>query len=179
MSIAIILRSTNKVEHIIRCKSLEQQKQTYKQMAKDQKRLPNSYNRHKQSRLYCYTKDKHIQQLCGDSDFWFSMYSGRQYIYKIILDNAQNKMVTSMNEYQFIDIHGIHKAECIVENVVYNAPYYSDTTGSYYSTNKNDSISIKALKKAIEDFKEIETLKQKYESKLKDWNKKSVKGLNT
>lgn len=84
-----------------------------------------------------------------------------------------------MNEYQFIDIHGIHKAERIVENVVYNAPYYSDITGSYYSTNKNYSVSIKALKKAIEDFKEIETLKQKYESKLKDWKKKSVKGLNT
>ena len=80
-----------------------------------------------------------------------------------------------MNEYRFIDIHGIHKAQRIVENVVYNAPYYSDNTGSYYPTNKNDSVSIKALKKAIEDFKVLETLKQKYESKLKDWNKKSVK----
>ena len=41
-----------------------------------------------------------------------------------------------MNEYRFIDIHGIHKAQRIVENVVYNAPYYSDNTGSYYPTNK-------------------------------------------
>jgi hypothetical protein len=89
MNINIVLRSTNKVEHTIRCKSLEQQKQTYKQMVKDQKRLPNSYNRHKQSRLYCYTKDKHIQQLCGDSDFWFSMYSGKQYVYKTVLDNTE------------------------------------------------------------------------------------------
>ena len=84
-----------------------------------------------------------------------------------------------MNEYRFIDIHGIDKAQRIVENVVYDAPYYSDITGSYYSTNKNDSVSIKALKKAIEDFKVLETLKQKYESKLKDWNKKSVKVINT
>lgn len=84
-----------------------------------------------------------------------------------------------MNEHQFIDIHGIDKAQRIVENVVYDATHYSDTTGSYYSTQKNDSVSIKALKKAIEDFKELEALKQKYESKLKDWNKKSVKWLNT
>ena len=84
-----------------------------------------------------------------------------------------------MNEYRFIDIHGIDKVQRIVENVVYDAPYYSDTTGSYYSTDKNNSVSVKALKKAIEDFKELETLKQKYESKLKDWNKKLVKGLNT
>lgn len=84
-----------------------------------------------------------------------------------------------MNEHQFIDIHGIDKAQRIVDNVVYDAAYYSDTTGSYYSTDKNDSVSVKALKKAIEDFKELETLKQKYESKLKDWNKNSVKELST
>ena len=84
-----------------------------------------------------------------------------------------------MNEYRFIDIHGIDKAEHIIENVVNDAPYYSNIHASYYSTDKNNSVSVKALKKAIEDFKVLETLKQKYESKLKDWNKKSVKGINT
>ena len=84
-----------------------------------------------------------------------------------------------MNEYMFIDIHGIDKAQRIVGNVVYDASYYSDTTGSYYSTDKNHSVSIKKLRKAIEDFKELETLKQKYESKLKYWNTKIVKGINT
>ena len=66
-------------------------KATHKQMIKDQKRLPNSYNRQKQSRLYCYTKDKYLQQLSGDSEFWLSMYSGRQYVYKLVLDSTQTK----------------------------------------------------------------------------------------
>lgn len=91
MNINIVLRSTNKIEHIIKCKSLEQAQQTHKQMVKDQKRLPNSYNRHKQSRLYCYIKDKHLQQLSGDSEFWLSMYSGKQYVYKLVLDSTQTK----------------------------------------------------------------------------------------
>ena len=91
MNINIVLRSTNKIEHTIKCKSLEQAQQTHKKLIKDQKRLPNSYNRHKQSRLYCYIKDKHLQHLSGDSKFWFSMYSGKQYVYKLVLDNAQTK----------------------------------------------------------------------------------------
>ena len=91
MNINIVLRSTNKIEYSIKCKSLEQAQQTHKQMVKDQKRLPNSYNRHKQSRLYCYTKDKYLQQLSGDSEFWLSMYSGRQYVYKLVLDSTQTK----------------------------------------------------------------------------------------
>ena len=91
MNINIVLRSTNKIEYIIKCKSLEQAQQTQKQMVKDQKRLPNSYNRHKQSRLYCYTKDKHLQQLSGDTKFWLSMYSGKQYVYNLVLDSTQTK----------------------------------------------------------------------------------------
>lgn len=92
MNINIVLRSTNKIEHIIKCKSLEQAQQTHKKLIKDQKRLPNSYNRHKQSRLYCYTKDKHLQQLSGDTKFWLSMYSGKQYVYKLVLDNTNTML---------------------------------------------------------------------------------------
>ena len=88
MNINIVLRSTNKIEHTIKCKSLEQ---AHKQMVRYQKRLPNSYNRQKQSRLYCFTKDKHLQRLSGDSKFWFSMYSGKQYVYKLVLGSTHTK----------------------------------------------------------------------------------------
>ena len=81
MKIDIILRSTGQVQCTVKLKSDEHCTQTLKIFRKVQKRLPNSYNRHKQSRKYCYTLDRKLQQLTGDRSLFISMYSGSQYIY--------------------------------------------------------------------------------------------------
>ena len=83
MKIHVVLKSTNKVEQVLFCKSKEHRDLCLKKLNQYQKRLPNSYNRHKQGRNYCYKVDKKIQKLLGVDNFWFSMYSGNQYKYLI------------------------------------------------------------------------------------------------
>lgn len=79
-----------------------------------------------------------------------------------------------MNAFLFIENHGIDKAERIVNNVVCDAEYYSDSTGSYYSSNKNDSVGIKSLRQAIREYKALMLAKSAYEARLQHW--KSVVG---
>lgn len=51
---------------------------TFKKLVKYKRNLPNSYNRHKQCRKYCYNVDKKVSKLLG-KDVFFSSYSGNQY----------------------------------------------------------------------------------------------------
>ena len=55
----------------------------------------------------------------------------------------------------FIQSVGLKRAESIAD---VSWPFYSPKTSSYYAINKNNSISIKHLKKALIEFKEILTL---------------------
>lgn len=75
-----------------------------------------------------------------------------------------------MNAYVFYKTHGKEKTTRIVDNAPENSPYfarfYSDKTGSYYNTNKNDSVSLKELKKAISDFGELEILENRIKKEL-------------
>ena len=52
----------------------------------------------------------------------------------------------------FVLLHGIEKSERIADS---KYQFYSDKTGSYYATDKNESVSIKHLKKAIKEYKRI------------------------
>lgn len=80
-----------------------------------------------------------------------------------------------MNEYAFIDKYGIDRAKKVVENVVFNAEYYSEKTGSYYSSNKNDSINIKKLRRAIKEFDECMLARERSEKLICEWQSKSLK----
>lgn len=81
MNISVVLKSTKKVACVIKVKNEEQSDQVLKFLQKIQRRLPNSYTRHKQSRKYCYNLDRKVQNVVGDNTLWISMYSGRQYVY--------------------------------------------------------------------------------------------------
>lgn len=52
----------------------------------------------------------------------------------------------------FIKEIGLERAERIADA---SYPFYSPKTASYYATNKNHSISIKHLKKALIEYKDI------------------------
>ena len=52
----------------------------------------------------------------------------------------------------FILLHGLEKAKRIADS---KHQFYSDKTGSYYATDKNESVSIKHLKKAVKEYKQI------------------------
>lgn len=56
----------------------------------------------------------------------------------------------------FVMCHGIEKAERIADASYH---YYSEKTSSYYSSNKNNSISIKHLKKAVIEYRKIQHTK--------------------
>lgn len=57
----------------------------------------------------------------------------------------------------FVLLHGIEKSERIAD---IHYPFYSDKTSSYYATDKNQSVSIKHLKKAIIEYKKIQHIKK-------------------
>ena len=82
-----------------------------------------------------------------------------------------------MNEYWFIDKHGVDRAKKVVENVVCNAEYYSAEKCSYYAEAKSHTVSIKKLKRAIKEFNEMEETKQKSARQIYEWRKKSSKGM--
>lgn len=69
----------------------------------------------------------------------------------------------------FIQSVGIERAESIAD---VSWPFYSPKTSSYYPTNKNNSISIKHLKKALIEFKEILTLEAALMAKRNAFNGK-------
>ena len=75
-----------------------------------------------------------------------------------------------MKAHRFIDLFGMEKANRIVDNVVFGATYYSDKTGSYYSSNKNDAVEIKSLIQAIREYKSLISAKESYETRLRHWN---------
>jgi len=75
-----------------------------------------------------------------------------------------------MKAHLFIDLFGVEKANRIVENVVCEATYYSEKTGSYYSSNKNDAVEIKSLIQAISEYKSLISAKAAYETRLTHWN---------
>ena len=85
-----------------------------------------------------------------------------------------------MKEYSFIDKFGIERAKQIIENVINDADYYSALTGSYYSeiyyrsSNRNDAMSIKKLKRAVKDYEELKSLEKLYKDKVVQWARKSV-----
>ena len=59
---------------------------------------------------------------------------------------------------RYIEQHGLSKATRIAS---VNHEFYSEKTGSYYATNKNQSVSIKHLRRAIAEYSEIELLRRK------------------
>ena len=63
----------------------------------------------------------------------------------------------------FVLLHGIEKSERIAD---VNYPFYSDKTSSYYATDKNQSVSIKHLKKAVIEYKEIYHMEKILKNKL-------------
>lgn len=88
-----------------------------------------------------------------------------------------------MNAHRFIDLFGIEKANRIVDNAVLGATFYSEKTGSYYSSNKNDAVDIINLSRAIREYRQLISAKETYETRLRHWNvtlnkalKKSVGG---
>lgn len=64
----------------------------------------------------------------------------------------------------FIQEAGLERAENIAD---VSHSFYSPKTASYYATDKNNSISIKHLKKALVEFKEIQNLEAKLQAKRK------------
>lgn len=82
-----------------------------------------------------------------------------------------------MNAYFFIENFGADKANTIIENVVYGAEYYSEKTGNYYATNENDSVKIKDLKKALQEYNELLALENEYLTKLEQWKISVNKGV--
>lgn len=80
-----------------------------------------------------------------------------------------------MNAHRFIDFFGADKAQRVIDNVVYDAEYYSEKTGSYYSSPKNGSVKISDLKKALSEYKTLISLKQSYLTRLEHWNKSVIK----
>lgn len=81
-----------------------------------------------------------------------------------------------MNPYKFIDYYGVDRAERVIQSVVNNAEWYSEKTGSYYSSQKNDAVNIRKLKVAIDDYMEMHRTLSKYKSQVVEWSKKSIKG---
>lgn len=75
-----------------------------------------------------------------------------------------------MNAHKFINDFGIEKANRIIESVVYDADYYSEKTGSYYSSYKNGCVKIKDLKTAIIEYKSLIDVKNSYLTRLNHWN---------
>ena len=82
-----------------------------------------------------------------------------------------------MNEYWFIDKYGVDRAKKVIENVVCNAEYYSAEKCSYYAEAKSHTVSIKKLKRAINEFNEMIETMQKSEHQIYEWRKKSCKGV--
>ena len=82
-----------------------------------------------------------------------------------------------MNECWFIDKYGIDRAKKVIENVVCNAEYYSAEKCSYYAEAKSHTVSIKKLKRAINEFNEMMETMQKSEQQIYEWRKKSCKGI--
>ncbi len=81
-----------------------------------------------------------------------------------------------MNGHLFIDRFGIETANRIVDNVVFEAKYYSEKTGSYYSGYKDGAVEIKSLVQAIREYKQLVLAKAAYETRLKCWNAMLNKG---
>lgn len=75
-----------------------------------------------------------------------------------------------MNAHLFIDRFGIETANRIVDNVVFEAKYYSEKTGSYYSSCKDGAVEIKKLAQAIREYKQLVSAKAAYETRLMHWN---------
>ena len=67
-------------------------------------------------------------------------------------------MTMQQDARRYIEEHGLSKAARVAS---VNHEFYSEKTGSYYATNKNQSVSIKHLRKAIAEYSEIESLRRK------------------
>ncbi|KXO82676.1 hypothetical protein AYL20_01380 [Acinetobacter venetianus] len=83
-----------------------------------------------------------------------------------------------MNAHLFIDMYGAEAAERIVENRVFDAEYYSEKTGSYYSSYKKDALEIRKLILAISEYKQLAMAKAAYETRLKHWNASLNKAIS-
>ncbi len=81
-----------------------------------------------------------------------------------------------MNGHLFINRFGIEAANRIVDNVVFEAKYYCEKTGSYYSSHKNGAVEIKSLTQAIREYKQLVSAKAAYETRLMHWNAALNKG---
>ncbi|MEW5968672.1 MAG: hypothetical protein AB1706_02210 [Pseudomonadota bacterium] len=81
-----------------------------------------------------------------------------------------------MNAHRFIGLFGIGKATRVINNVVCNAEYYSQSTGSYYSEKMPNSVKISDLKNALRERLALIEAKDSYESKLEHWNLSESKG---
>lgn len=62
----------------------------------------------------------------------------------------------------FILKHGIDMARRIADT---SYPFYSNETGSYYATDKNNSVSIKHLKRAVIEYDKMIKAKIEYDKK--------------
>lgn len=75
-----------------------------------------------------------------------------------------------MNAYIFYKTHGKEKCLRIIDDAPENSPlfarYYSDETGSYHNKSKNNSVSIKELRKAANDFRDLEFLQNRINKEL-------------
>ena len=74
-----------------------------------------------------------------------------------------------MNAKDFIDVWGLDKAKRILNNKIYDAEFYSDRTGSYYSENKNESVNLRELSKAIAGFEKLKKLEAELNLAKKQW----------
>ena len=74
-----------------------------------------------------------------------------------------------MNAKDFINVWGLDKAKRILSNKIYDAEFYSDRTGSYYSEIKNESVNLKELSKAIAEFEKLKKLEAELNLAKKQW----------
>ena len=76
-------------------------------------------------------------------------------------------MTMQQDAREYIKQHGLSKAARIAS---VNHEFYSEKTGSYYASNKNQSVSIKHLRKAIAEYSEIESLRRKLDFLVNNFN---------
>lgn len=75
-----------------------------------------------------------------------------------------------MNAHRFVGLFGIGRATRVINNVVNNAEYYSESTGSYYSSKMPNTVKISDLKKALKERVDLIEAKDAYEARLEHWN---------
>lgn len=82
-----------------------------------------------------------------------------------------------MNAHRFIDLFGVDKANRIIDSAIYDAEYYSEKTGSYYSYSVDGAVKISKLRQALNEYNALMLAKRSYETRQKHWNASVNKDL--